>query len=108
MVDRGNMNEKEGTYFQVNARVDRFSTTRWHSWVAKEPPSSNGAAAPFERRATLRLNSVLLSPRNWKGNKFEFMKQKIVNRGNGNRKEGTYLHVNARAMNWFDKGWLEL
>ena len=48
MVNRGNMNKKEGTYFQVNARAGRFSSTRWYSWAAKESPYSNGADAPFE------------------------------------------------------------
>ena len=42
------MNKKEGTYFQVNARAGRFSSTRWYSWAAKESPYSNGADAPFE------------------------------------------------------------
>jgi len=40
--------KKKGTYFQVNARAGRFSSTRWYSWAAKESPSSNGADAPFE------------------------------------------------------------
>jgi len=33
------------------------TSTRWHSWGAKEPSFSNGADAPFENSLTLSLDA---------------------------------------------------
>ena len=59
------------------------TSTRWHSWGAKEPSFSNGADAPFENSLTLSLDApfemmkhVTKIPRVFEHETFEFKSPK--------------------------------